>query len=120
MEDKSLLKKLLIKPGYRSMVVNPPDGYLARLGSVVLENELKGKFDFIHLFVRNKDEVDRIGPIAVEAVMPEGVLWISYPKGSSKIKTDINRDKGWDTIKAMGFEGVAQVSIDDIWSALKF
>lgn len=94
--------------------------YLAKLGSLPIENELDGKFDFVHLFVQNKDEVDLLGPKAVEAVKPEGVLWISYPKGSSKIKTDINRDKGWDSIKAMGFVGVSMISIDETWSAMRF
>lgn len=61
-----------------------------------------------------------MGPKAVEAVKPEGVLWISYPKGSSKIKTDISRDKGWDSVKAMGFVGVSMISVDDTWSAMRF
>ncbi|MHB9094848.1 MAG: hypothetical protein ACYC21_09250 [Eubacteriales bacterium] len=120
MEDTALIKKLLIKPGFRGIVLNPPDGYLTRLGSLPLKNELAGKFDFVHLFVKNKDEVQLMGPKAVEAVKQEGVLWVSYPKGSSKIKTDINRDKGWDSIKAMGFEGVSLISIDETWSAMRF
>lgn len=120
MEDKSLIKKLLMKPGLRSIVINPPDGYLQRLGSFPIEFELEGKFDFVHLFVKSKEEVDVFGPRAIEAVKQDGVLWISYPKGSSKIKTDINRDKGWDTIKAMGFQGVSLVSVDETWSAMRF
>jgi len=120
MEDTALLKKLLIKPGFRSTVINSPDGYLSKLGSLPIESELDGKFDFVHLFVRNKEEVELLGPKAVEAVKPEGILWISYPKGSSKIKTDINRDKGWDGIKAMGFVGGSMISIDETWSAMRF
>lgn len=120
MEDAALIKKLLLKPGFRSIVLNAPDGYLAKLGSLTVENELDGEFDFVHLFVKNKDEVDQMGPKAVEAVKPEGVLWISYPKGSSKIKTDISRDKGWDAIKDRGFIGVSMISIDQTWSAMRF
>lgn len=120
MEDLSLIKKLLIKPNYRSIVLNPPEGYLPRLGALPLENNLEGKFDFIHLFAKNKAEVDEMGPAVVEAVKPEGVLWISYPKGSSKIKSDISRDKGWDSIKAKGFQGVSLISVDETWSAMRF
>lgn len=120
MEDAALIKKLLLKPGFRCIVLNAPDGYLAKLGSVPIEHELDGKFDFVHLFVKNKEDVDLMGLKAIEAVKPEGVLWISYPKGSSKIKTDINRDKGWDAIKAMGFVGVSMISIDQTWSAMRF
>jgi len=85
-----------------------------------VEKDLEGTFDFVHLFIKSKDEVDSMGPQAVKAVKPEGVLWISYPKGSSKIKTDINRDKGWDSVKALGFEGVSMISIDETWSAIRF
>lgn len=120
MEDAALIKKLLIKPGYRCIVLNPPEGYLPRLGSLPLEDELEGKFDFIHCFAKNKDEVDQIGPKVVDSVKPEGVLWISYPKGTSKIKTDVSRDKGWDSINAMGFVGVSLISINDTWSAMRF
>lgn len=120
MEDAALVKKLLLKPGFRSIVLNPPNGYLPKLSSLPVESELNGKFDFVHLFVRNKEEAELMGPKAVEAVKPEGVLWISYPKSSSKIKTDINRDKGWDSIKAMGFVGVSMISIDETWSAMRF
>lgn len=120
MEDAALIKKLLIKPTYRCIVLNSPDGYLPRLGTLPLEDNLEGKFDFIYLFARNKDEVDEFGPAVVEAIKPEGVLWISYPKGSSKIKSDISRDKGWDTIREKGFQGVSLISVDDTWSAMRF
>lgn len=59
-------------------------------------------------------------PKAIEAVTPEGMLWINYPKGTSKIKTDINRDTGWQTVTDLQFEGVSLVSIDETWSAMRF
>lgn len=62
MEDTALIKKLLLKPGFRSIVLNAPDGFLAKIGSLPIETELEGKFDFVHLFVRNKEEVDLLGP----------------------------------------------------------
>ncbi|HEX3030745.1 MAG TPA: hypothetical protein VHS59_00655, partial [Bacillota bacterium] len=82
--------------------------------------ELEDKFDFVHLFVSSKADVDQMGPQAVTAVKPEGVLWISYPKGTSKTKTDVGRDKGWDAVKDLGFVGVSLISIDDTWSAMRF
>lgn len=45
---------------------------------------------------------------------------MSYPKKSSKVKTDLTRDIGWDVVTDVGWTGIAQVSIDDTWSATRF
>jgi hypothetical protein len=48
-------------------------------------------------------------------------VWFAYPKGTSKKYTcDFNRDTGWDTLKALGFDTVRAVAIDDNWTALRF
>mgnify|MGYP001587710911 CR=1 FL=1 len=58
--------------------------------------------------------------MALGAVRRDGVLWVSYPKGSSKVKTDINRDSGWGPFNEAGFRAVTQIAVNDIWSALRF
>ena len=45
---------------------------------------------------------------------------MAYPKISSGMKSDITRDQGWDAMKGAGWQGVALVSIDDVWSAMRF
>ena len=50
----------------------------------------------------------------------ESVLWFAYPKGTSKIKTDINRDTIRITGEEFGITTVSAISIDDTWSALRF
>ena len=133
MAQSSLIKKLHIKPGQRIIVINPPPGYLDQLGDlpegveladepggVALANQPGDTFDFVHLFVKNIAELERLGPTAVLAVKHDGLLWISYPKRSSKIETDISRDVGWEVITGAGLRAVTQVSIDAVWSALRF
>ena len=124
MAQSSLIKKLRIQPGQRVTIINPPPGYLDQLGDlpkgVELAAEPAGTFDFVHLFVKNVAELERLGPSAVRAVKHDGLLWISYPKRSSKVETDISRDVGWDVIKEAGLRPVTQVSIDAVWSALRF
>ena len=124
MAQSSLIKKLRIKPGQRIIVINPPPGYLDQLGDlpegVGLANQPEDTFDFVHLFVKNVAELERLGPSALRAVKHDGLLWISYPKRSSKVETDISRDVGWDVIKEAGLRPVTQVSIDAVWSALRF
>lgn len=46
-------------------------------------------------------------------------VWISYPKGTSKQKYDINRDKLWDLMIPKGWHPVSQISLDDKWSAIR-
>jgi hypothetical protein len=124
MANSPLLKKLGVKPGYRLLVLNAPDGYLAQLTPLPEKAELatggKGPFDVVQLFVKNKAQVDRDATKAIQAVKPRGLLWIAYPKKSSKIETDISRDVGWETMKKADWEGVAIFAIDDTWSALRF
>lgn len=56
----------------------------------------------------------------VASVKQGGLLWVSYPKGSGKNKPDINRDSLWDLSIPHGIHPVAQVALDETWSALRF
>jgi hypothetical protein len=124
MTRASLVKKLRIQPGQRVLIMNPPPGYMDELGdlpdAVDVVHAPEGTFDFVHLFVKNVAELDSLGPTAIEAVKNDGLLWVSYPKRSSKVETDITRDVGWDLMAQAGLRPVTQISIDDVWSALRF
>ena len=124
MATTSLVKKLRIEPGQRIAIINPPPGYIKELGDlpdgVEVTDEPGGTVDFVHLFVKNIADLERHAPEALAAVKHDGLLWVSYPKRSSKVETDLTRDKGWDVITQAGLRPVAQVSIDDVWSALRF
>jgi len=124
MLDTTLIKKLGIKPGQRILILDAPEGYVEALGPLPAGAEIvqasDGSFDIVQLFVKNKAELDRSAPAAAQAVRPGGLLWISYPKRSSKTQTDLTRDVGWDVIDRLGLEGVSLISIDDVWSAARF
>jgi hypothetical protein len=124
MTEASLAEKLRIKPGYRILVFNAPDGYLKLLyplpSGVEIVQSPGMPVDLVHLFVGSQEELESLAPQAMEALKPGGLLWISYPKRSSDVETDISRDVGWDTVLSAGWQGVAQVSVDDTWSALRF
>ncbi|GIP38913.1 hypothetical protein J31TS4_21930 [Paenibacillus sp. J31TS4] len=120
-----LIKKLLLKPGYRAAVLNPPDGFglpeEELPEGVVLTNGLEeaGELDFALLFARNQEELGKTAPLLLPRLKPDAVFWTAYPKKSSKLKSDITRDSGWDVLKEAGFEGVSLVSIDETWSAFR-
>lgn len=124
MAETPLAKKLGMKAGHRVLVLNAPDGYLQLLEplpeGVEVATSGGGAFDLVQVFVRGKGEIDSHARRALEAVKPGGLLWFSYPKKSSKVKTDINRDVGWESVTNEGWENIAQVSIDDTWSAGRF
>jgi hypothetical protein len=72
------------------------------------------------VFVRSKSEVAARASEAMQAAGPSGILWMTYPKMSSVGDADIDRDAGWDPLRAAGWRPVAQISIDETWSALRF
>jgi hypothetical protein len=124
MAQTPLTKRLLLKPGYHAAIINAPSDYQDQLAplpeGVKISNKLEGQYDFVQVFVTSKADVDRDTPAAMRAVKPGGLLWLVYPKKTSKIKTDIHRDVGWDTVTSAGWEGVALISIDNTWSSMRF
>ena len=119
-----LAKKLQIKPDHYVLLVNQPDDFRARLdplpGGVEVTDKSGSDFDAILLFVSTVANLERAVPFAMAAMKPGGVFWISYPKRSSGVATDITRDTGWDALRNAGWRPVTQVSIDETWSALRF
>lgn len=121
MPESSLSKKMKLKPGTRAAVIGAPAGYLSELKllpeKIRVSEKLDGQFDWIQLFVKNRAEMEsQLGP-AVRALKPESILWISYPKGTSKIQTDLTRDKGWEILKTVDLKWVNLVSVNETWSA---
>lgn len=122
--DAGLFKKLRIGPNQKIRIINQPEGIIDLFQklpaeSVLLERKSKN-VDILLLFVKNIDELDKYFPKALEEIIYDGILWIAYPKQSSKMITDISRDFGWDSVFASGLRPVTQISIDTIWSALRF
>ena len=118
MPESSLAKKLKLKSGMSAAVTNPPDNYVQELQhDVEVSLALTGNFDWVQVFVRDKAELDRIAPKAAKALKSESMLWISFPKGSSKIQTDLTRDKGWESVQKLDLKWVNLVSVNETWSA---
>jgi hypothetical protein len=122
--NPNLVKKLLVKPGMRLAVFNPPAGYLENLGLLPegarFADGTDGALDFVQLFVENSDDYGRLGPAALRAVKLDGLLWICYPKKSAGVESDLDRDVVWKLLEPAGLRPVAQVAIDEVWSALRF
>jgi hypothetical protein len=118
MPESTLTKKLKLKPGLSAVVINAPDKYLNELKhDSEISESLSGKYDWIQIFVKSKAELDKLFPKVLKLLKPDSILWISFPKGTSKIQTDLTRDKGWDVIVAANLKWINLVSVNETWSA---
>ena len=121
MAESALAKKIKLRPGSRALTLNAPQGYRRELGplpeGVELAEQLRGKFDWIQLFVRTQAELGAPASMAMAAMGAESMLWISFPKGRSKIQTDLTRDKGWSSLVDVDLKWVNLVSVNPTWSA---
>ena len=121
MTENPLLKKMKLKPGQRAAIINAPAGYVEALqplpADVELAEDLVGTFDWIQLFVKTQAELAQVIASVGAALTPAGTLWITFPKGSSKIQTDLTRDKGWDALQPLDLKWITLISVDETWSA---
>jgi hypothetical protein len=123
MSDKTIVQKMLIKQGQRFLLLNGPGGYAARLSDlpegVTAETTLGGPADVIQCFITSKKQLEETLPTLKSALKPGGILWITYPKLTSRLAGDINRDSINAYAMTLGLQGVAMIAIDDDWAALR-
>lgn len=122
-----ILKKLRYNSQGRIALLNAPADFFERvsgqLPGVQIDTEINARFlyDFMIAFTPGSDEVRRLGPACVHNLSSDGKLWMAYPKATSKeLKSDINRDHGWEIVEEAGLRRVSQIAIDTTWSALRF
>lgn len=119
-----LSKKLLIRTGQRLLLVNAPANYSELLEplpfDVKISTAAEGSFDLVQLFVMNSLELQRDLQWLQAHLRPETILWITYPKKSSGITSDLEMMQSWDETTKYGLSGVAAVSINETWTSLRF
>lgn len=119
-----LFTKLNLGSNTAIHVLNAPAYFeheLATLKGVKVVRAIKGKISFAIAFVMKQAELDRISSGLMRAAEGDAILWMAYPKGTSKkYRCEFNRDSGWAVLGKGGYEPVRQVAIDEDWSALRF
>ena len=78
------------------------------------------KIDFALVFAVNQNQLNGILSDVLPALHQEAKLWIAYPKATSKIVSDLNRDCTWSKLIQNGFEGIQMVALDHVWTAQRF
>ena len=118
--------KLNLKEEREIVVLDAPPSFEAELQAL---REVKvartlaaaGRLTFILVFASQKSQVDRWSKSIAAKAAGDAILWFAYPKSTSRrFKCDFNRDNGWETIRAAGWDSVRQIAIDADWSALRF
>jgi hypothetical protein len=78
------------------------------------------KIDFALVFAINGSQLNGIMKDVLPILNKEGKLWVAYPKTASKIASDLNRDCNWEILSSNNFVSVCEVTLDHVWSALRF
>lgn len=78
------------------------------------------KIDFALVFAVNQRQLAAILKDVIPVLQDDAKFWIAYPKLTSKIASDLSRDKNWDFVSDYGFEAVRMVALDNVWSAGRF
>ena len=127
-----MAKKLRLAEHHQVAVLNAPDGYvdLLRPGPSSIDTQLQAQvaYDAVQLYVRDADELRRLGAAAIRALKPGALLWITYPKGGqANGDTDLPATPWWmrrdvlgDITSERGYKPVAFVAVDADWTALRF
>src|ERR1044071_5460059 len=114
MTASALASKLNLKPGMKVRVVGKPsDVNLAGVSTG------SARAEAVIVFVKTLAEVaSRAGP-AIDAAKEDRIAWLAYPK-AGKLDTDLNRDILWRHMLGRVIQGLRQVALDEVWSAMRF
>ena len=118
-----LIQKLGYKPGFRVHVFHAPEHYPRYLGAlpadVIYSQRLITELDLIHLFVTSQTELYQRLSRCLKYLKSNGAIWISWPKKSSRMVTDITEDVIRSIALPMGLVDIKVCAVDEVWSGLK-
>lgn len=123
---KPTAQKLGLGAGMRAIAVNSPSPYAKLIGGVpsgvVMGRRLSGRFDLVHFFATKRSELRRRLPALRRALEPNGMLWVSWPKKTSCVESELDGNLVRKTVMSCDetLVDVKICAVDDDWSALKF
>jgi hypothetical protein len=118
-----LAKKLGIGTGHRVWLVSAPVNYTSLVSplpdGVSFAARPSDKTDMAHVFARERRDLEKRLRVARDTLKPDAVVWVSWPKKSSQVETDITEDVIREVALPMGFVDVKVCAVDETWSGLK-
>jgi hypothetical protein len=121
---RPLVEKLGIREGAEIVILNAPQDYEQSLAplpaGVSFKKKLIEPLEFIQFFTKEKRELLEEFPRLKKHLRTKGILWISWPKGASKVKTDLNENIVRAIGLANGMVDIKVCAVDQVWSGLRF
>ena len=118
-----LPQKLGIKPGMIVVAIDPPENYRKLLGEIPsgvnFATRPVGSTKFVHLFATRRGELARQLSLLRRKITEDAAIWVSWPKRSSGVATDITEDVIRSVALPLGFVDIKVCAVDDTWSGLK-
>lgn len=121
--ETPLPQKLGIKPDLTIITINAPTNYRRLLGTipegVTFSDRVKPNSDFVHVFIKKRSELANRLPVLRAKIADTGTVWVSWPKRSAGVPTDVTEDVIRAVALPLGFVDVKVCAIDETWSGLK-
>jgi len=118
-----LRQKLGIKPRLTVVTMNAPTNYRRLLGTipegVTFSDRLKSDLSFVHVFIQKRSKLEQRLSAIRRKIADAGTVWVSWPKRSSGLPTDVTEDVVRAVALPLGFVDVKVCAIDETWSGLK-
>ena len=120
---KSLAIKLGIRDQCRLLLRNGPDNYLnlisTRADGVRISSRFRNNVDICHFFTKSAADLRTALPGLIKRIRQDGMIWVSWPKKSSRVPTDVTEDTVRDVALPLGLVDVKVCAVDETWSGLK-
>lgn len=118
-----LAQKLGLKPGMRCWFHDMPDSVRAEIDpeSLSVEEQLTASdgLQCAHLFVTEREKLERQLHALRPLIAPNGFVWVSWPKKTAKVETDVTEDVIRDVALPTGLVDIKVCAVDETWSGLK-
>jgi len=117
-----LPQKLGIKPGTTIVVINEPPKYrklLGKLDQVTFSNRIRANSGFVHVFATRRSELESKLSILRGKISDNGTIWVSWPKKSANVPTDVTEDVIREVALPLGLVDIKVCAVDETWSGLK-
>ena len=125
MPNQTLIEKLQLQQEKNMLIQGLPSSIEKQFVKLTFSKSVtpllkSRKIDFALVFAVNHRQLVGILQDVVPALQDDATFWIAYPKLTSKIVSDLSRDKNWDFVVDYGFEAVCMIALDSVWSAGRF
>lgn len=117
-----LARKLGVKEGSKVLVVGGPEGYARLLeplpAAVQFVPRLSEATNIVHIFTDQRAELQRSLAAYRKTLKPTAMIWVSWPKKSAKVPTDITEDTVREVALPLDFVDIKVCAVTDVWSGL--